>query len=72
MAVPIKKPGIPSIYTQDLHLAAALTAMKENIETITGARPKTSPLTQLASTADLSAVIGKINEVIARINYTGE
>ena len=72
MAVPIKKPGIPSIYTQDLHLASALTAMKENIEIITGARAKTAPVSKLADTADLTAVISKINEVIARINYTGE
>ena len=72
MAVPVKKPGIPSIYTQDLHLAAALTAMKENIEIITGARAKTTTITQLPATADLAAVISKINEVIARINYTGE
>lgn len=72
MAVPIKKPGIPSIYTQDLHLAATLTAMKENIEIITGARAKTTTIAQLSGTADLTAVISKINEVIARINYTGE
>lgn len=72
MAVPTKKPGIPSIYTQDLHLAAVLTAMKENIEIITGARAKTTTITPLASSADLTAVISKINEVIARINYTGE
>lgn len=72
MTVPIKKPGIPSVYTSDLHLYALLTAIKENVETITGARAKTSPITKLKADADLSAVISKINEVIARINYTGE
>lgn len=72
MAVPIKKPGIPAVSTPDLHIYALLSAIKENIEIITGARPKTSPITKLNADADLSAVISKINEVIARINYTGE
>jgi hypothetical protein len=72
MAVPIKKPGIPAVSTPDLHIYALLSAIKENVEIITGARPKTSPITKLNADADLSAVISKINEVIARINYTGE
>jgi hypothetical protein len=72
MAIPIKKPGIPAVSTPDLHLYALLSAIKENVEVITGARPKTAPITKLQDTADLAAVISKINEVIARINYTGE
>jgi len=72
MAIPIKKPGIPAVSTPDLHIYALLSALKENVEIITGARAKTTTITQLPATADLAAVISKINEVIARINYTGE
>lgn len=68
----IKKPAIPTISTADIHLASVLTAMKENIETITGARGTIGTIDQLADTADLATVIRKINEIVARLNFKGE
>ena len=68
----IKKPAIPTISTTDIHLSAVLTAMKENIETITGARGTIGTINQLTNTAELPAVISKINEIIARLNFKGE
>ena len=67
-----KKPGIPSNNFADRSLTLAISAMKENIEMITGARPGIQPIAQLSSTAATSDIINKINEIIARINFTGQ
>lgn len=65
-----KKPAIPAIQSStvvDRRLASVLQPMKETIEIITGARG--GRLEQLDNTADLDAVISKLNEVIAKLNY---
>lgn len=67
----MKKPGIPAITTGDPRLNQALLAIKENLEIMTGARPGVREIDQLASTADLATVIAKVNEVIQRLNFTG-
>lgn len=67
----IRKPGIPSVSVPDQALASILNAMKENIEIMTGARPKVGTIAQLASTASTADIIKKINEIIVRLNVTG-
>lgn len=62
----MKKPSIPAVNVADQRIASLLRPMKENIESITGARG--GPLAQLPSDADLAAVISKINAIIARLN----
>jgi hypothetical protein len=46
--------------------------MKENIELITGVRPGTRQISTLGTSASTSDMISKINEIVARINYSGE
>jgi hypothetical protein len=67
-----KKPGIPAVNLPDRTLTQALAAIKENIEVITGARLGVGETNQLASTATLSDVIVKLNEIIVKLNASGK
>jgi hypothetical protein len=67
-----KKPGIPIVNTGDRAVILALNAMKENIELITGVRPGTRQISTLGTSASTSDMISKINEIVTRINYSGE
>lgn len=58
-AIPTPPPGDPS-------LTAVLSAMKENIELLTGTRG--SKLTAVPSTASLADVITALNKVIDRLS----
>jgi hypothetical protein len=62
----VKKPSIPSVNVADQKIASLLRPMKENLEILTGARG--GALTPLPSDADLSALISKVNAIIARLN----
>lgn len=63
----MKKPSIPAIQgVSDQALIRLLTPIKENIELMNGIR--TGTLEKLPENADLTAVVGKINEIIERIN----
>ena len=63
----MKKPAIPSVMSvTDQKVAALLRPMKENIEILTGQRG--GSLTKLDTSATLSQVIDKLNEVIDRLN----
>lgn len=63
----MKKPAIPAVSgVQDNQVAALLRPMKENLEILTGQRG--GSLTSLDSSATLSQVIDKLNEVIDRLN----
>lgn len=64
-----RKPVI-STMGMPMELAWFLKPIKENIEMVTGARG--GELKALSKDADLSEVIKKINEIIARINVSGE
>lgn len=68
----IKKPAIPHYSSADKTLTQTLTAMKENIEIITGVRPGTRQIEQLPSTATNTEIVAKINEIVAAINYSGQ
>jgi hypothetical protein len=65
----MRKPGIPSIPILDRATQQMLSAMKENIELITGARPGFTTIRSLPPTATNEEIISKINEIVARINY---
>jgi len=67
-----KKPGIPAVNLQDRTLNQVISAIKENIEVITGARLGVGETSQLAATATLSDVIVKLNEIIAKLNASGK
>lgn len=67
----MKKPGIPGTSSLPSELARVIEPIKQNIEIITGARPGVSEIQPLASTASLSQVISKVNELISRINQSG-
>ena len=65
-----KKPGIPSVNFPDRTLNQAISAIKENIEIITGARNGVGEIKLLESTATTAQVIAKLNEVITRLNVS--
>ena len=67
-----KKPAIPAPGTSDMTLNMVLNTMKENIELITGARPGTKQIIPLGTAASTDEIIAKINEIVARINYSGQ
>ena len=67
-----RKPGIPAVSTPDRTLNQAISAIKENVETITGARLGIGEIVTLDSTASLSDVISKVNEIIIRLNASGQ
>lgn len=67
-----KKPGIPAVNLPDRTLNQVLNAMRENIGIITGAIQGVGETKQLASTATLSDVIVKINEIIVKLNASGK
>ena len=64
-----KKPGIPAVNFSDPTVSQAISALKENVEIMTGARG--GELVTLDSSASLAQVISKINEIIAKLNVSG-
>ena len=64
----MKKPAIPGMQgVTDPVVERILRPMKENIESITGLRG--GIIEQLpATTTNLPLIVGKINEIIARLN----
>jgi len=69
----MKKPAIPAAHggVVDPTLQRMLIALKENLEIITGARPQLGEIDQLASTATTAEIVAKINEIISRLNFSG-
>jgi len=66
-----KKPGIPSVALQDQQLNTVVNALKENIEIITGARIGVGEIRALGTTATTAEIVAKLNEVIKRLNVSG-
>jgi hypothetical protein len=67
-----KKPAIPAVTSGDNNVVAALSAIRENIELITGMRPGISEISPLGTSASTSDIISKINEIVTRLNYSGK
>ena len=66
----MKKPAIPSTMgVSDPVARNLLSALKENVEIISGARG--GEIQSLPSNATLSDVISKINEIIGKMNSSG-
>jgi hypothetical protein len=65
-----KKPGIPAVNFSDRTLNQAISALKENVEIITGARLGVGEIKVLEATATTEQIIAKINEVITRLNVS--
>lgn len=63
-----KKPGIPAIGPRTV--MQVLDALKQNVETLTGVRG--APLSQLKDDATTAEIVGKINEIIVRLNARGQ
>jgi hypothetical protein len=67
----MKKPAIPATIGLPAELARVLEPLKQNVELMTGARPGMTNVTQLPTTAALSDVIAKVNEILSRLNQSG-
>lgn len=67
----IKKPTITTAGLSH-ELARALEPVKQSIEMLTGARRGMPEIAGLPDGAKLEAVVQKLNEVIARLNASGE
>jgi hypothetical protein len=67
-----KKPAIPVVNEGDRAVVSALSAIRENIELITGMRPGIDQISTLGTSASTSAIISKINEIVTRLNYSGK
>ena len=66
----IRKPTITTAgYSREL--ATALEPVKQSVEMITGARVGMSEIKGLPQGTTSSALIGKVNEIIARLNVSG-
>lgn len=66
-----RKPGIPSVALQDPNLTVVVNALKENIEIITGSRLGVGEIRTLGATASTAEIVAKLNEVIKRLNVSG-
>lgn len=68
----IRKPSIPVVNSADKTTNLAFAAIRETIEIMTGVRAGTSQINQLAPGATNDEIIAKVNEVIAKLNYSGQ
>lgn len=67
-----KKPAIPIVNSGERSVVLALSAIRENIELITGMRPGIDQISTLGTSASTSDIISKINEIVTRLNYSGK
>jgi hypothetical protein len=68
----IRKPSIPVVHTTDKTTNLAFAAIRETLEIMTGVRNGTAQINQLPSAATNDEIITKINEIIAKLNYSGQ
>lgn len=61
------KAAIPSVLTGKPDLDRALSAVKQNLDAITGQARNTTKIELLPSDATLEQVIQRVNEIIARL-----
>lgn len=62
----MKKPGIPAVPNTVPGLYNVISTLKENVEIMSGVRG--GPVSPLPTTASLTDVIAKVNEIIAKLN----
>lgn len=68
----MKKPSIPVVHNNDKTVNLAFAAIRETLEIMTGVRPGTNQINQLPTNATNAEIIAKINEIVARLNYSGQ
>lgn len=68
----IQKQSIPGLSNMSAEMQRVLIPIKQNIEIMTGTAIGMKPIEQLASTATLADAINKINEIIVRLNQSGQ
>lgn len=68
----VRKSAIPGITGQSKELQDILSPMKEALETVIGARSGVEPIKKLQPVAGDTDFIRKINEIIVRLNVTGD
>lgn len=61
----MKKPAIPDIAPNNTNMFSVVSALKENVEQITGLRA--GQIASLPTTATQAEIIAKVNEVIDRM-----
>jgi len=61
------KSAIPSVHTGKPDLDRALSAMKQNLDAITGQARNVQKLEPLPTDATLEQVIDRLNEIVARL-----
>lgn len=67
----MKKPAIPPTSSLPLDIARVVEPMKQNVEIMTGARPGSTALSPLPTTATLAQVITQLNLILSRIDRSG-
>jgi hypothetical protein len=67
----MRKPAIPGTASLPLDMAQIIEPLKQNVELITGARPGSTAISPLATTATLADVITQVNLILSRINRSG-
>jgi len=67
----MRKPAIPVTSSLPLDIAQVVEPLKQNVELITGARPGSTAISPLATTATLDDVITQVNLILSRINRSG-
>jgi hypothetical protein len=67
----MKKPAIPGTLNLPQNMAQVIEPLKINVELITGARPGSVALSALSTSASLSDVITKVNQILSRIDQNG-
>jgi ABC-type uncharacterized transport system substrate-binding protein len=70
----VQKTAIPTVVTSvpDPVANRLLSAIKQNVECITGIMPGVPVLTQLPATATTAQIIATLNAIIQRLNYQGQ
>ena len=63
----MKKAAIPAVRTGNAELDRAMSAIKQNVDAITGQARNTQRLTPLPSNASLEQVVARINELTERL-----
>lgn len=66
----MKTPYIPSPTSLPQEYARVLNPMKQVLDHLTGTR--SGEIIALPSTATTADIIAKINEIVARLNFSGE
>lgn len=63
----MKKAAVPTLATPDATLGAFASAVKQNLDAITGQARGAKKLAPLPSTATLAQVVARLNELLERL-----